>query len=126
MILIMCHFYVCFWIYLGDKYFLNDSNAPWLLKNSADFSAYNDRETYVFAFYWIMETITTVGYGDYSGATTAEYLFSMIVEFSGLILTAVLMYSVDRVFQDDSGFDQYIEHKYQALDIWITKVEKST
>lgn len=27
---------------------------------------------YIFAFYWIFEVMTTVGYGDYTGATTSE------------------------------------------------------
>jgi hypothetical protein len=123
-ILVMCHFYVCIWIYLGDKYFLNDYNDPWLISNSGDFGEYNEREIYVFAFYWIMETITTVGYGDYSGGTKAEYIFSMIVEFSGLSLCSILMFAVDKLFQEDFHFAAYIEDKYSQLDIWITKIEK--
>jgi hypothetical protein len=33
---------------------------------------------FIFAFYWIFEVITTVGYGDYIGATQLEYLFSIL------------------------------------------------
>ena len=29
----------------------------------------NNASIYIFAFYWIFEVITTVGYGDYSGKT---------------------------------------------------------
>ena len=36
---------------------------------------------YIFSFYWIFEVITTVGYGDYTGATSHEYIFSIILEF---------------------------------------------
>jgi hypothetical protein len=124
MILIMCHLYVCFWIYLGDKYLLNDLNDPWLIKNSADFGDYNEYQIYIFAFYWIMETISTVGYGDYTGGTRAEYIFSMLVEFSGLSLCSVLMFTVNNLSKKDFHFAVYIEDKYQALDLWITKIEK--
>jgi hypothetical protein len=124
-ILIMCHFYVCFWIYLGDKYLMGDLNDPWLIANSEDFGEYSKIQTYIFAFYWIMETISTVGYGDYSGATSAEYCFSLLVEFSGMTLCAVLMFSVQRLFAEDFSFDTYIAHNYQRLDVWITMLEKS-
>ena len=33
LILLMCHFYVCFWLFLGDKYLLNDESDPWLVAN---------------------------------------------------------------------------------------------
>jgi hypothetical protein len=56
-----------------------------------------------------METITTVGYGDYSGGTKAEYLFSMIVEFFGLSLCSILMFSVTKIFADEFNFDKFIE-----------------
>jgi hypothetical protein len=124
-ILQICHIYACFWIYLGDKYLLGDSGDPWLIANAEDFGSYNDRQIYVFSYYWIMETVSTVGFGDYAGGTKAEYLFSMIVEFSGITLTAILMFQMERVTKQEFSFDTYIRDKYQSLDIWITKIEKS-
>jgi hypothetical protein len=59
-----------------------------------------------------METISTVGYGDYTGGTKAEYLFSMLVEFSGMTLCSVLMFSVQKMFSEDFNFESYIEIKY--------------
>lgn len=38
--------------------------------------------------------ITTVGYGDYTGATNAEYLITLILEFAGLVVFSMLMYLV--------------------------------
>jgi hypothetical protein len=111
-ILIMCHFYVCCWLYLGDKYLLNDKNDPWLVANEGDFGEYSISQIYIFAFYWIMETISTVGYGDYSGGTRAEYLFSLTVEFSGMTLCSVLMFSVSQMFTEDFNFESYIEANY--------------
>jgi hypothetical protein len=42
----------------------------WIKKSSFDNSSISSK--YIFALYWIFETITTVGYGDYTGATTHE------------------------------------------------------
>lgn len=111
-ILLLCHLYACFWIYLGDKYFFEDANEPWLVANSSSFGDYKDDQIYIFSFYWIMETISTVGYGDYSGGTKAEYLFTMIVQFSGLTLCSVLMFSANQLFAEDFTFENYIEGKY--------------
>jgi hypothetical protein len=36
------------------------------------FDTFNTVSQYIFAFYWIFEVMTTVGYGDYYGATTSE------------------------------------------------------
>jgi hypothetical protein len=50
-----------------------------------------DSTVYIFALYWIFEVITTVGYGDYSGSTTQELIFSMFLEFAGLTFFSLFM-----------------------------------
>jgi len=47
--------------------------------------------------YWVFEVITTVGYGDFAGGTTAEFLVSLLIEFSGLIVFTVLTLLVDQL-----------------------------
>jgi hypothetical protein len=40
-----------------------------------------DRATkYITAFYWVVTTLATVGYGDVKGFTYEEYLYNMFVE----------------------------------------------
>ena len=56
---------------------------------------------YVNAFYFILTTITTVGYGDISGSTTNEYLFSMCVEFIGLTFFSFLTGTISVMFSGD-------------------------
>jgi hypothetical protein len=34
-----------------------------------DFKDNSEFTLYIFAFYWVMETISTVGYGDYTAGT---------------------------------------------------------
>ena len=38
-----------------------------------------------------MTTMTTVGFGDYTGRTSMEYVLSMICEMYGLILSSLLL-----------------------------------
>lgn len=44
-------------------------------------------DIYMQSFYFIMTTITTVGFGDYTGSTTEEYIFTMLVEVNHINLT---------------------------------------
>ena len=48
----------------------------------------------MFAQYWIATVIFTVGYGDYTGGTVAEYLISIVLEFTGITLMSILMYMI--------------------------------
>jgi hypothetical protein len=80
---------------------------------------------WIFAFYWIFEVITTVGYGDYTGSTNNEYLFSIGLEFLGLTFFSFLMGSITSLFSTTDDFDSLIEEKLDFLDMWIKKIEKS-
>ena len=55
-------------------------------------------EIFVNAAYFILTTITTVGYGDISGSTTEEYGFSMCVEFIGLTFFSLLTGTINVMF----------------------------
>lgn len=58
-------------------------------------------DIYANAFYFILTTITTVGYGDLGGSTTIELLFSMIVEFVGLTFFSFLTGTISVMFSGD-------------------------
>jgi hypothetical protein len=67
----------------------------------------------------------TVGYGDYTGQTSNEYIFSIILEFLGLTFFSFLMGSINGIFNTKDNFDDLIEEKLDSLDMWIKKIEKS-
>jgi hypothetical protein len=70
---------------------MNDHNLPWLFKHPE----LNVEKEYIFVIYWVFEVITTCGYGDFHGGTTVEYLLSILIEFSGIIVFTVLRLLVD-------------------------------
>ena len=132
------HIMACIWLQLGFQEdckvyntatgkFTGDSAEDciqsWVFAN--DFDGKLKHTQYIFAFYWIFEVITTVGYGDFSGATTDEYIFSIILEFMGLTFFSFLMGTVNGIFNTSDNFDDLIEEKLDSLDMWIKKIEKS-
>ena len=137
MVVYSSHINACIWIYLGgldpckadpSLPFSEDNyeagcTASWIFAN--DFEQEPYVKQYIFSLYWIFEVITTVGYGDYSGATTIEHIFSIVLEFIGLTFFSFLMGSITSIFNTSDNFDDLIEEKLDSLDMWIKKIEKS-
>mgnify|MGYP000910952663 CR=1 FL=1 len=56
----------------------------------ANFATYEPYQVYIFSLYWVFTVLTTVGYGDYAGSNSNEYVFSICLEFCGLSFFALL------------------------------------
>lgn len=127
-VIYISHVMACIWLLLGSMEpctTTKDANCTksWIYQN--EFEKKSIPTKYIFAFYWIFEVITTVGYGDFSGATSSEYVFSIILEFLGLTFFSFLMGSINGIFNTSDNFDDLIEEKLDQLDMWIKKIEKS-
>ena len=55
-----------------------------------DFAEYNNFQEYVFSLYWVFQSITTVGYGDYNSKRSIEYMFTMVLEFLGVTFFSIM------------------------------------
>ena len=104
------------WIALGVS-----SEEHWVAKNGKDI--FDNFDLYIDSFYFILTTITTVGYGDYSGYNSDEYLFSMFVEFVGLSFFSFLMGSINTMLSGTQRFEDLINQRLEELDMWMRKLE---
>jgi len=77
--LVIIHIVSCLWIFFGYYDFI----GSWL--DSNDIDTMSGGELYLTSFYFTTTTITTVGYGDYSGNTTAEKIFCIFIMIIGVI-----------------------------------------
>ena len=117
----------CIWLIFGmiQDCSTSEENCTKSWVYAEDFDTKPIVTQYIFAFYWIFEVITTVGYGDYAGKTSYEYIFSIGLEFLGLTFFSFLMGSINGIFNTSDNFDDLIEEKLDSLDMWIKKIEKS-
>lgn len=125
-IMLLLHYLAVAWLFVGSEYF-NDYEpgySPWQISNS-DFEGYSSTKLYVFSAYWVCTVVTTVGYGDYSGGTTLEYLFTIGLEFMGLAVFSVLQVAVLQVVQTDSSYRGFFINKTDELNSWLMVLEKS-
>lgn len=62
----LAHFVACLWIFFGklDIYFDSAEKVTWLAREETQFTESPWHYRYFFSLYWVLQTITTVGYGD--------------------------------------------------------------
>ena len=75
-----------------------------------------DLSLYVTAFYWVITTLTTVGYGDFKGYTTAEFSFQMFVEFLGIGVFSFLMNAINELFSSDFSLLHIIDQREEDTE----------
>ncbi len=80
------HVLACFWLLLGrrDKeYHLiseDKEHLSWVYNPNNNFEPDGFKHLYILSVFYVLETITTVGYGDYTGGNTYERVYAMFLE----------------------------------------------
>ena len=77
--LVLSHIVSCLWVITAN--FSDDLNKTWLAEiKDSDYNM-----LYLTSFYFTVETITTVGYGDYGPQSSAEKMFCIGTMIIGVI-----------------------------------------
>lgn len=80
-------------------------------------------------FWWAIVTMTTVGYGDFSPSSGAGRLFSVIIMFGGISLTALLTASISSIFvarriREDKGLEKINVTDHMIICGWNKNVHQ--
>ena len=126
-VILASHLMACVWIGIGQ--YEDEGWVNQFLSSQETESGYVPKaiehffSIYANAFYFVLTTITTVGYGDITGSTSIEYGFSMIVMFFGLTFFSLLSGTIQSVLSSDESFDSLIQIRMDQLDHWILRLE---
>ena len=93
--------------------------------NDGKFQLEDKYTVMITSYYWVITTLTTVGYGDYKGFHAYEYLFQMVIEFLGIALFSFLMGSINTLVVSDQKLQDIIDERTEDLDIWLRRLDKS-
>ena len=77
--ILLIHVCTCFWVFIGN---LEDSPENWYYQKV--YQNYSDADLYIAAFYFVVTTIATVGYGDITSNTSYEKLFTIVMMLIGV------------------------------------------
>ena len=122
MLYIVMHIIACAWIYVGER----PVWGSWLRNDNFNISqSYHDATTvYITSIYWVVTTLTTVGYGDIYGTTEEEFIFTMVVEFIGILVFSIIMSTVNSFLSAQGDID-IVTQKSDEVDVWLVKLDNS-
>ena len=132
MLLALCfvmHVIACMWLKVGEYTIDQVENAnyqgSWIDQHLSEEQQKSLKTKYITSIYWVVTTLTTVGYGDVYGHTSFEYIYTMFVEFLGIAVFSMIMSSVNHIIGPAQGGDDIISEKLEKVDIWLVKLDNS-
>ena len=108
--IVIIHFSACIWISLGyerehgETTWFDRIDEPGINSSTQNFKA-DYFNMYVLGIFQVVVTLTTVGYGTYTGDSVREYLFCMVLEFFGELFFAFLMYKLTTAVASFNEFE---------------------
>lgn len=112
------HLIACAWLSIGENV-----EGSWIsnVENGIG-KDQDDHYKYITSIYWVMTTLTTVGYGDFKGYTSQEYGFTMAVEFMGILIFSIMMGFINDIFV---GGEEDDDDKLDMVDKWLVNLDNS-
>ena len=120
----ICHLLACGWYFVGGDVEV-DGLAPqrgWIHNQMEGvWNATGDRPTidfgtqYITSYYWAITTISTVGYGDITGQTNAERLYSVCAEMVGCLLFAMLTGALGSMMVGQKLLEEKVDKQLSEL-----------
>lgn len=103
--LLMVHIVACLWKFAAefDQNEVKDSN--WLKEEA--FKNLTDFEIYIACLYWAIQTVFTVGYGDFTPVTIFQLTISILAMLFGVFLFGTIISSISNIF--DSMHNHSVE-----------------
>jgi len=107
--LIFLHVTVCIHIVIGRNSYPN-----WIIENNISEDSYGT--IYLSSFYFIIATITSVGYGDITGYSRNERIFQIFLLIIGIIAYSWLVSSISNYVRENNKDMTYFLSKVKILE----------
>ena len=129
-ILVFCHLACCFW-YLAAM--INDDPINWV--QNYEFEDKANFDIYIASFYWITQTVVTVGYGDIAAVNTLERSIACVYMFVGVFFYSFTIGSLSSLLSSldskNATFDQklntliQIRNQYNLDNLLYNRVKRA-
>jgi Cyclic nucleotide-binding domain/Ion transport protein len=105
------HFFSCCWYLLPD---FDETNTNWIIIN--DFSREGLFDLYIISFYFVIQSVTTCGYGDIASKLNSEIIFRIIVMTTGVFLYGIFSGRIIDYRSELMTHEEIRVKKMQALE----------
>lgn len=85
-----------------------------------------DYDLYVAAIYWIMATLTTVGYGDYHATTVREQLVIMVIELLGIGFFGYLIGRLNTLLKLVDMKQEVHSERKESLEKFLIQLDRAS
>ena len=106
---LLLHLTSCIHIFISSTSYPN-----WIILNNLNFSSLPT--IYLTSVYFILTTVTSVGYGDIIGKTFTEFCFQIIILIFGLIAYSWLISSISNYVKENSKHNEIFTKKIGMLN----------
>lgn len=110
-IVLFNHLFACIWHLVAS---LDDGEETWIWRLKLQDSSIYRR--YMASFYWITQTVITVGYGDIPAVTVPEKFMAVIAMFAGVIFFSLTVGSLTSILSEADAKSSLLESKMRLLD----------
>ena len=103
--LLMVHIVACLWKFAAEFDQDDVDGSNWLLEDA--YKDLNDFEIYIACLYWAIQTVFTVGYGDFTPLSVFQLTISILAMLFGVFLFGTIISSISNIF--DSMHNHSVE-----------------
>jgi len=130
-IFIIAHFAACLWVGIANYYrspidrsYENNygyHEMSWIVRNSTtqEIWAMPPSLRYLFALYWAITTLTTVGYGDITAYLPLEHILAMTVQICGTGLSGYIIANLASVVAHEDAIVMMIKSKINSVRMYM-------
>lgn len=74
---------------------------------------------YINGIYWVVTTLTTIGYGDITPISNGAKLFTMLLMITGVVLYGVVIGNVTKMITDAARYKEQANAKFNELQLFM-------
>ena len=101
------HISSCLFVFLSE--FDGDTDNIW--RYSEPYLYYGTFDLYVTSIYYVVTTMSTVGYGDISGGTSAERIFCILLMITGVLSFNLISGALGALITNYDGSQAVLQEK---------------
>lgn len=114
------HILACMWIFIAvlntDETKTNEYEGTWLEKYKKEGNVHSDPDIYLISLYWVITTLSTVGYGDVSISNATERIYTMALMMTGTVWFSYINGTIFSLLQVSDAKEAALDAKFEFLD----------